>query len=64
MLSPVVDMDDLITNMMQWANVSEAQLKEVGEISTDFDETLSWLLGEGASLPLESAHAGALWRKG
>ena len=42
LLSPVVDMEDLITNMMQWANVSEAQLKEVGEISTDFDETLSW----------------------
>lgn len=42
LLSPVVDMEDFITNMMQWANVSEAQLKEVGEISTDFDETLSW----------------------
>lgn len=42
LLSPVVDMEDLITNMMQRANVSEAQLKEVGEISTDFDETLSW----------------------
>ena len=42
LLSPVVDMEDLITNMMQWANVSEARLKEVGEISTDFDETLSW----------------------
>ena len=42
LLSPVVDMEDLITNMMQWANVSEAQLKEGGEVSTDFDETLSW----------------------
>lgn len=42
LLSPVVDMEDLIANMMQWANVSEAQLKEAGEISTDFDETLSW----------------------
>ena len=42
LLSPVVDMEDLITNMMQWANVSEAQMKEAGEISTDFDETLSW----------------------
>ena len=42
LLSPVVDMEDLITNMMQWANVSEAQLKEAGEVSTDFDETLSW----------------------
>lgn len=42
LLSPVVDMENLITNMMRWANVSEAQLKEAGEISTDFDETLSW----------------------
>ena len=42
LLSPVVDMENLITNMMQWANVSEAQLKEEGEVSTDFDETLSW----------------------
>ena len=42
LLSPVVDMENLITNMMQWANVSEAQLKEAGEVSTDFDETLSW----------------------
>ena len=39
LLSPVVDMEDLITNMMQWANVSEAQLKEVGEVSTDFPVT-------------------------
>ena len=42
LLSPVVDMENLITNMMQWANVSEARLKEEGEVSTDFDETLSW----------------------
>ena len=42
LISPVVDMERLIGNMMQWANVSEAQLKEAGEISTDFDETLSW----------------------
>ena len=41
-ISPVVDMERLIRNMMQWANVSEAQLKEAGEISTDFDDTLSW----------------------
>jgi len=41
-ISPVVDMESLIGNMMQWANVSEAQLKEAGEVSTDFDETLSW----------------------
>ena len=65
MLSPVVDMEDLITNMMQWANVSEAQLKEAGEFSTDFDETLSWqyLCWVRSILPLEGAHAGTLWCK-
>ena len=28
--------------MMRWANVTEAQLQEKGEISTDFGQTLSW----------------------
>lgn len=43
LVSPVVDMEELITSMMQWANVTEPQLKEAGEIPTDFGETLSWL---------------------
>lgn len=43
LVSPVVDMEALITSMMQWANVTEPQLKEAGEIPTDFGETLSWL---------------------
>ena len=41
-ISPVVDMENLIGNMMQWANVAERELAEKQEIATDFGETLSW----------------------
>ncbi|MGM9681874.1 MAG: alpha/beta hydrolase [Eubacteriales bacterium] len=41
-ISPIVNMEKLITDMMMWANVSESELKEKGEISTDFGEVLSW----------------------
>ena len=41
-VSPVVDMENLITNMMQWAGVTEAQLQQAGKIPTEFGETLSW----------------------
>lgn len=41
-ISPVVDMETLILDMMRWANVTEAELAEKGEIATDFGETLSW----------------------
>lgn len=41
-ISPVVDMEQLICNMMQWADVSEAELAEKLEIPTTFGETLSW----------------------
>lgn len=41
-VSPVVDMENLITNMMQGADVTEEQLKVAGEIPTGFGETLSW----------------------
>lgn len=41
-VSPVVDMEALITSMMQGAGVTEAQLQEAGEIPTAFGETLSW----------------------
>ena len=41
-VSPVVDMENLITNMMQWAGVTEEQLQAAGEIPTEFGETLSW----------------------
>lgn len=41
-ISPVLDMERLILDMMGWANVSEQELCEKGEIPTDFGETLSW----------------------
>lgn len=42
LVSPVVDMEALITNMMQYAHVTEEQLHRAGEIPTDLGETLSW----------------------
>ena len=42
LISPVVDMENLIGNMMQWANVTEQALAEKREIATNFGETLSW----------------------
>ena len=42
LISPVVDMENLIGNMMQWANVTEQALAQEREIPTDFGETLSW----------------------
>lgn len=41
-ISPVVDMERLITTMMQWASVTEDDLRQRQEIPTDFGETLSW----------------------
>lgn len=41
-ISPVVDMEKLIGNMMQWANATEQELAEKLEIPTQFGETLSW----------------------
>ena len=41
-VSPVLDMERLILDMMGWAGVSEQALREQGEIPTDFGETLSW----------------------
>ena len=41
-ISPVVDMERLILDMMHWANVTEAQLQAEGVIATDFGEDLSW----------------------
>ena len=41
-VSPVLDMERLILDMMGWAGVSEQELREQGEIPTDFGETLSW----------------------
>ena len=41
-ISPIVDMEKLICDMMTWSHVTEAELKEKREIETAFGETLSW----------------------
>lgn len=41
-ISPVVDMERLIADMMLWAGVTEAELSARGTIETPFGETLSW----------------------
>lgn len=41
-VSPIVDMERLILDMMGWAGVTEAALRERGVIRTDFGEDLSW----------------------
>ncbi|MBQ6067841.1 MAG: alpha/beta hydrolase [Clostridia bacterium] len=41
-ISPLVDMERMIADMMRWANVTETELRKKGTISTDFGETLSW----------------------
>ena len=41
-ISPIVDMEKLICDMMLWANVTETELKAKGIIRTDFGEELSW----------------------
>ncbi len=41
-ISPIVDMEKLISNMMTWANVTETELSAKGIIHTAFGEDLSW----------------------
>ena len=41
-ISPIVNMEKLITDMMKWANVTEQELESRGVIHTDFGEDLSW----------------------
>lgn len=41
-LSPLVDMQRMITNMMKWFEVTEEQLQKLGEIPTPMGETLYW----------------------
>ena len=41
-ISPIVNMERLIRDMMTWANVTDQQLKEKKVISTNFGEDLSW----------------------
>ena len=41
-ISPIVNMEKLIADMMCWANVTEDELRDKKEIKTIFGETLSW----------------------
>lgn len=41
-ISPIVDMEQLIRDMMSWANVTPQALEAQGRIETAFGETLSW----------------------
>ena len=41
-ISPVIDMQEIILNMMKAAGVSEEDLRSRGEIATSFGETLLW----------------------
>lgn len=41
-VSPILDMEKLIRDMMDWAGVTQEQLQQAGEIPTAFGETLSW----------------------
>lgn len=42
LVSPVLDMEQLILTMMEWAGVTEEQLRQHGTIRTDSGQTLSW----------------------
>ena len=41
-ISPIVNMEKLIIDMMNWSNITEEELCNKKEILTDFGETLSW----------------------
>ena len=42
LISPIVDMERLITDMMMWSHVTEEELQRRQVIPTAFGETLSW----------------------
>ncbi len=41
-ISPVIDMEKLILDMMARADITEAELQKKGTVQTDFGEELSW----------------------
>lgn len=41
-LSPILDMQRLIQNMMKWFQIGEEKLKEEREVATPINETLYW----------------------
>lgn len=42
LVSPILNMENLILTMMGWAGVTEDQLQKQGEVATSFGQTLSW----------------------
>lgn len=42
LVSPILNMEQLILTMMDWVGVTEEQLREQGKIATSFGQTLSW----------------------
>ena len=56
-VSPIVDMERLITDMMRAADVTGQELEAQGEIATDFGQTLSWrYLNWERQHPIQSWH--------
>ena len=41
-ISPIVNMEKLITDMMMWSKITEDELQSKKEIITEYGETLSW----------------------
>ena len=41
-ISPIVDMEKLIQNMMSWKGVTEEELREQGVIPNEYGDDLSW----------------------
>ena len=41
-ISPIVDMEKLIADIMKQSNIAEDELKSKKEVETEFGETLSW----------------------
>ena len=41
-ISPIVDMEKLIADIMKQSNITEDELKSKKEVETEFGETLSW----------------------
>ena len=42
LVSPILDMEELILTMIGWAGVTEEELRERGEIAASSGQTLSW----------------------
>ena len=65
-ISPIVDMEKLISDMMAWAHVTEKELRAKKEIPTDFGDAFLGisLLCTRAPHYLDCPHPHSIWRKG